>query len=214
MVSNTVGVLALQGAYQKHVEMLSGMGVETRLIVLPAELSECAALIIPGGESTTISLLIEKFDLYDELRDFARTKPIMGVCAGAVLMAESVISSVEDERVQPLGIMPLTVSRNHYGRQVDSCTVDVPLKFDTEGEDYPAHFIRAPVIRRSGVDEYGKGVEVMAKYGDDAVMLKMKQHIALTFHPELTHDNRIHKYWLSGFHPCFACCRQDYRTTG
>ena len=193
--SYTVGVLALQGAYQKHVEMLSGMGVETRLVVLPGELSECAALIIPGGESTTMSLLIDKFGLYDELRDFAKTKPIMGVCAGTILMA----NSVEDERVRSLGIMPLVVSRNHYGRQVDSCTVDVPLKFDMQGADYPAHFIRAP-----GIDEWGKQVDVVARYGNDAVMLRMKQHIAVTFHPELTHDNRIHKYWLSGFHPSFV----------
>lgn len=184
----------MQGAYQKHVEMLSGMGVETRLVVLPAELSACAALIIPGGESTTMSLLIQKFGLYQALRDFAKIKPIMGVCAGTILMAKS----VEDERVRPLDIMPLKVFRNHYGRQVESRTVDIPLKFDTEGADYPAHFIRAPAV-----DEWGKGVDVVAKYDNDAVMLRMKQHIALTFHPELTHDNRIHKYWLSGFHPSF-----------
>jgi 5'-phosphate synthase pdxT subunit len=198
MQSSIVGVLALQGAYQKHVEMLSDMSVETRLVVLPAELSECAALIIPGGESTTMSLLIQKFGLYKELRDFAMTKPVMGVCAGTILMAKSVTGSVEDERVRPLGVMPLKVSRNHYGRQVNSCTVDIPLKFDMGGADYQAHFIRAP-----GIDEWGKEVHVVAKRGNDAVMLRMKQHIALTFHPELTRDNRIHKYWLNGFHPSF-----------
>lgn len=197
--ANTVGVLALQGAYQKQVEMLTALGVETRLVVLPAELSECAALIIPGGESTTMSLLIQKFGLYDALRDFAKTKPVMGVCAGTILMADL----VEDERVKPLGIMPLTVARNHYGRQVDSCTVGITLKFDREGADYPAHFIRAPVIKNSGVNEWNEKIDVMAKYDNDAVMLKMDQHIALTFHPELTRDTRIHKYWLSGFHPSF-----------
>jgi len=193
MANITIGILALQGAYQKHVEMLSGLGVDTRLVVLPSELSECAALIIPGGESTTMSLLIQKFGLYEELRDFAKTKPVMGVCAGAILMA----SSVEDARVRSLDIMPITISRNHYGPQVNSFTVSIPLEFDREGADFPAHFIRAP-----GVDEWGKEVKVVAKL-DDAVMLRMKHHIALTFHPELTEDNRIHKYWLSGFHPSF-----------
>lgn len=198
-----MGVLALQGAYQKHVEMLSELDVETRLVVLPAELSECAALIIPGGESTTMSLLIQKFDLYEPLRTFAKTKPIMGVCAGTIMMAESVTSLAGDERVQTLGVMPITISRNHYGRQVDSFTVDIPLKFDAKGADYPACFIRAPLVKKSGVDGWGEEIDVLAKCDNDAVMLKMKQHIALTFHPELTQDTRIHKYWLSGFHPSF-----------
>jgi len=199
MVNKTVGVLALQGAYQKHVEMLSDMGVDTRLVVLPDELTECAALIIPGGESTTMSLLIQQFGLYDELRNFAITKPMMGVCAGTILMA----SSVEDARVRSLGIMPLSISRNQYGRQVNSFTVSITLAFDSEGVGFPAHFIRAPVIKASDVDEWCKELDVIAIYDNDAVMLKMNQHIATTFHPELTQDNRIHKYWLSGFHPSF-----------
>ncbi|MCK5003150.1 MAG: pyridoxal 5'-phosphate synthase glutaminase subunit PdxT [Gammaproteobacteria bacterium] len=193
-MSDVVGVLALQGAYEKHVEMLSGLGVESRLVRFARELDDCCALIIPGGESTTMSLLIQKFNLYDILREFAEKKPVMGVCAGAILMAET----VDDSRVIPLKIMPITALRNNYGRQVSSFSANLNLKCDDEDSAYAAHFIRAP-----GLASNNDIVEELASYNNEPVMMRMGLHMALSFHPELTNDDRVHVCWLSGFHPSF-----------
>jgi len=183
----TIGVLALQGAYQKHVESLSRLGVESLLIRKPAELEHCAGLIIPGGESTTMSLLIQESGMYEPLRTFAQSHPVMGVCAGMIMMAET----VNDERVTPLKILPFRALRNHYGRQVHSFTAEISLDFDTSGGPLKAHFIRAP-----GVADLGQGIEVLAHYDDEIIMIGKDKHLALSFHPELTNDTRIHQYWL------------------
>lgn len=193
-MSDVVGVLALQGAFDKHIDMLLAMGVDCQRVRFAHELDECAALIIPGGESTTMSLLIQKFDLYDKLCEFATDKPVMGVCAGAILMADE----VDDTRVTPLNIMPMSVKRNSYGRQVRSFSAALRLKCDAKGPAYLAHFIRAPSIKSNNND-----IEVLARYNDEAVMMRMGRHMALTFHPELTNDNRIHVCWLKGFHQAF-----------
>jgi len=185
-----IGVLALQGAYQKHVAILSRLGVESRLIRQSAELEQCDGLIIPGGESTTMSLLINESGMYQPLRTFARTHPVMGVCAGMIMMAES----VDDARVTPLKLLPFRALRNHYGRQVHSFTADINLDFDTSNEPLQAHFIRAP-----GITYLGEDIEVLARYDDEIIMIGKDRHLALSFHPELTHDNRIHKYWLDSF---------------
>ena len=187
MHNKPIGVLALQGAYQKHVESLSRLGVESRLIRKSAELDQCAGLIIPGGESTTMSLLIQQAGIYDPLRMFAAEKPVMGVCAGLIMMAES----VDDERVTPLKILPFRALRNHYGRQVHSFSADIKLDFDPGGDPLHAHFIRAP-----GITDLGSGIEVLARYNDEIIMIGKGRHLALSFHPELTQDSRIHHYWL------------------
>lgn len=193
-MADVVGVLALQGAVDKHIEMLRAMAVDCQRVRFAHELDECSALIIPGGESTTMSLLMQKFDLYDRLREFAAVKPVMGVCAGAILMAEQ----VDDARVTPLNIMPMTAVRNIYGRQVSSFTAELRLQCDAQGPAYRAHFIRAP-----GITSNSEKIEVLAQYNGEAVMMRMGQHMALTFHPELTNDNRVHACWLKGFHPAF-----------
>ena len=193
-MSDVVGVLALQGAFDKHIEMLSAMDVDCQPVRFAHELDECVALIIPGGESTTMSLLIQKFDLFEKLQKFAENKPVMGICAGAILMAEN----VDDTRVSPLNIMPITALRNSYGRQVCSFSTELRLKCDPEGSAYLAHFIRAPAIKLNN-----DKIEVLAQYKDEVVLIRMGLHMALTFHPELTHDNRIHLCWLKGFHPAF-----------
>lgn len=187
-----IGVLALQGAYQKHADMLASMGVESRLVKTQHALDTCAGLVIPGGESTTMSLLIENAGLYDAIKGFAQHKPVMGVCAGMVLMANKVL----DARVAPLGIMPLTITRNYYGRQLDSFSAHLPLRFDVDGPDYSAHFIRAPAA-----SEFGDALQVLAEVDNTPVMLAMGQHLAVAFHPELTSDSRIHQYWIRGFEP-------------
>ena len=193
-MTNIVGVLALQGAVDKHLEMLQAMGVDCQRVRFAHELDACIALIIPGGESTTMSLLIQKFDLYEKLREFAADKPVMGVCAGAILMAQQ----VDDSRVTPLNIMPMRATRNKYGRQVSSFSTDLHLQCDPDGSTYRAHFIRAP-----GIVSNSEKIEVLVQYNGEAVMMRMGQHQALTFHPELTDDNRIHACWLKGFHPAF-----------
>ena len=185
-MNNTVGVLALQGAYQKHVESLLRLGVESRLIRKSSELEKCSALILPGGESTTISLLLQENGLYEPIKTFAESRPIMGVCAGMIMMA----GEVDDDRVIPLGLMPFKAIRNFYGRQVHSFTADVKLSFDRD--TFKAPFIRAP-----GIEKLSPKIEILATYDDNAVMIGFDKHIALSFHPELTRDTRIHEYWLN-----------------
>jgi 5'-phosphate synthase pdxT subunit len=186
-MSIIVGVLTLQGAYQKHIELLRSMGVTTQSVRQPQQLENCSALIIPGGESTTISLLVQEYGLYEPIRSFAADHPVMGVCAGMIMLA----NEVDDTRVKPLGLMPFKAIRNHYGRQVHSFTTDVQLDFAGKDEPFHAHFIRAP-----GIENLSHEIEVLARYHDEAVMISTGKHMALSFHPELTSDIRIHQYWL------------------
>ena len=189
-MDKAVGVLALQGAYQKHIDMLHQLGLPAHTVRQPHELDDCSALIIPGGESTTISLLIQKNGLYKPIKAFAENHPVMGVCAGMIMMA----TEVDDDRVTPLGLIPFKALRNHYGRQVHSFTTDIELDFDSKGPAFPAIFIRAP-----GVDKLSDDVQILARNNnnDEAVIISKGHHLALSFHPELTDDSRIHAYWLS-----------------
>ncbi len=189
-MNKTVGVLALQGAYQKHIDMLYALGVPAHTVRQSHELDDCCALIIPGGESTTISLLIQQNGLYEPIKAFAENHPVMGVCAGMIMMA----TEVDDDRVTPLGLIPFKALRNHYGRQVHSFTADINLEFDSGNQGFQAHFIRAP-----GMKELDAEIEVLAKYQDEIVMIRYGKHLALSFHPELTRDTRIHQYWLNLF---------------
>ena len=193
-MDKVVGVLALQGAYQKHIDILQALGVSAHTVRYPHELDDCSALIIPGGESTTISLLIQKNGLYEPIKAFAENHPGMGVCAGMIMMA----TEVDDDRVKPLGLIPFKALRNHYGRQVHSFTTDIKLDFDNDGQAFPAVFIRAP-----GVDKVSSDVQILARTKsndkDEAIILNKGHHIALSFHPELTNDTRIHDYWLSHY---------------
>ncbi len=190
-MNNVVGVLALQGAYQKHIDMLSALGVAAQTVRKSHELDDCSALIIPGGESTTISLLIQKNGLYDPIKAFAENHPVMGICAGMIMMA----TEVDDDRITPLGLMPFKALRNHYGAQVHSFTADIHMEIDNKGPAFPAIFIRAP-----GVARLSSEVQILARNtnnNDEAVILKKGPHMALSFHPELTSDTRIHHYWLN-----------------
>jgi 5'-phosphate synthase pdxT subunit len=185
-MNEIVGILALQGAYEKHAESLARLGVESRLIRKPNELNDCSALILPGGESTTISLLIQEYGFYKPIKSFAENFPVMGVCAGMILMA----NEVDDKRVTPLDLISFKATRNFYGRQVHSFTADIKLSFDNI--TFQAPFIRAP-----GINELSPEVETLATYNDEIVMIGAGNHLALSFHPELTDDTRIHHYWLS-----------------
>ena len=187
-MNKIVGVLALQGAYQKHCEVLARLKIDSRLIRKESELNACSALIIPGGESSTISLLIQEYGLYEAIKTFAENHPVIGVCAGMIMMA----TEVDDERVKPLGLIPFKALRNHYGRQLHSFTADIKLNFDSS--TFHAHFIRAP-----GITELPQETKVLATYNGKAVMIKKDNHVALSFHPELTNDTRIHQYCLNLF---------------
>ena len=187
-MNSAVGVLALQGAYQKHVDSLNRLGVDSRLIRKPGELDKCSALILPGGESTTISLLMQEYGFHEPVRSFAETYPVLGVCAGLIMMADE----VDDKRVCSLGLLPFKATRNFYGRQVHSFSADIKLNFD--GDDFKAQFIRAP-----GIEKLSPEIEILATYDNKAVMISAGKHMAASFHPELTDDTRIHDHWLSRF---------------
>lgn len=183
-----IGVLALQGAFIEHVHALRRLGAEVVEVRLPEQLEGLDGLVIPGGESTTMSLLMDSYALREPVLNLAkRGAPIWGTCAGMIMLAKG----VEDERVRTLGLMDLKVVRNAFGRQVDSFEADLPVPALGEPA-FHAVFIRAPVVE--GV---GEGVEVLAQLPDGRVVAaRQGQFLATAFHPELTQDARFHKLLL------------------
>jgi 5'-phosphate synthase pdxT subunit len=186
----TIGVLALQGAFTKHEEMLQSLGVHTLQIRRPEALQQCDGLIIPGGESTTLTKLMGKYGFYEPMREFAQQYPIMGTCAGMIMMA----TQVNDQRVRPLRLIDITVNRNAYGRQIDSFSTEVNTPFLGESTVFRTIFIRAPQIARIGAN-----VDMLLEWQERPVMVRNCQVLALAFHPELTDDPRIHQYFLEWF---------------
>jgi 5'-phosphate synthase pdxT subunit len=188
-MNKPVGILALQGAYQKHADSLNRLNVASRFIRKPEELEHCRALILPGGESTTISLLIQAYGFYDVIRTFADEHPVMGVCAGLILMAEK----VDDQRVKPLNLIPFEATRNAYGRQLHSFSTELEINFSGSfpTTNFPAQFIRAP-----GIGNLNENIEVLATHEINAVMISSGRHMAMSFHPELSDSTEIHEYWL------------------
>lgn len=185
-----VGILALQGAFIEHAQMLARIGVQPVEVRLPEHLEGLNGLIIPGGESTTMGLLAQKRGLLEPMRAFARSRrPIWGTCAGMILLAKEAVDGVPGQPL--LGLMDITVRRNAFGRQVDSFEADlsVPVLGDSP---FHAVFIRAPVI-----EQVGSGVEVLAALEDGtAVAVQQGNLLATAFHPELTRDDRFHRYFL------------------
>ncbi len=185
-----IGVLALQGDYIEHLQVLQTLGVETVEVRLSKDLKGMAGLIIPGGESTTIGKLAARYHLIEPLRVFARTKPVWGTCAGMILLAKEI------GREQPtLGIMNIVVERNAFGRQVDSFQIDleVPILSDGNSKPFPAVFIRAPMLVAVKGD-----AKLIAQLPDGTgVAAQETKWLATSFHPELTGDNRFHRYFLS-----------------
>jgi 5'-phosphate synthase pdxT subunit len=180
----TVGVLALQGDFREHLEALAALGLEARNVRTPEQLAACAALILPGGESTTIGKLMRRYGLDDAIRDFhAAGKPIFGTCAGAILLSRE----VAEGNVHNLGLLDAVISRNAYGRQIDSFEADLDIAA-LGPEPLRAVFIRAPRFLA-----VGEGVEVLASVGDEPVLVRQGSILAGTFHPELTGDRRVHR---------------------
>ncbi|MCX6026066.1 MAG: pyridoxal 5'-phosphate synthase glutaminase subunit PdxT [Chloroflexi bacterium] len=187
-----VGVLALQGDFAEHGAILQRIGVVPIEVRLAAHLDGLLGLIIPGGESTTMGKLAVDFGLIDPLRAFARQHAVWGTCAGAILLSR------DAQRAQPLlELMDITIRRNAFGRQVDS--FEVPLQApalsgvdDGREGPFPAVFIRAPLIER-----VGPGVEVVARLQDGTIVAaRQGRWLATSFHPELTGDDRFHRYFL------------------
>ena len=191
MSGPTVGVLALQGDTREHLSALTESGARSLTVRRDSELESVDALVIPGGESTTMSLLLREFDLLEPLRRrLAEGMPAYGSCAGMILLASEILDAGEPGReARPLGAIDMTVRRNAFGRQVDSFEEDVEFR----GLDGPTHavFIRAPWVERVGAE-----VDVLARAGDHIVAVRQGQVMATAFHPEVTGDRRVHKLFV------------------
>lgn len=185
-----VGVLALQGDFQEHLRALDRCGVTGVAVKTAADLEDLAALVLPGGESTTFARLIERHGLAEPLRALAaRGTPIMGTCAGLILMARGINAGANDQLA--LGLLDVTVERNAFGRQVDS--FEAPLDIPALGKQpFRGVFIRAPVIQA-----IGSGVEPLVRLDDAVVAVQDGPRLGLAFHPELSGDQRFHRYFLS-----------------
>lgn len=177
-----IGILALQGAFKEHCEMFEKLGVGTIEIRKQDDLKGISGIVIPGGESTTMSLLIKNFKLIDI--------PIFGTCAGAVLLAKEIDGRKNDKS---LGLMNIEVKRNAYGSQLESFEEDIEIRLNNEKHNIHAIYIRAPQIIRTGGN-----VEILARNNNnDIILVKEKNILVSTFHPELTGDSTIHQYFLS-----------------
>ena len=183
-----VGVLAIQGDFAEHLARLKMLGVDGREVRLPQQLETLDGLIIPGGESTTLSRLMSIYDLRQPVARMAQEgKAVWGTCAGMIMMAHE----ITEEDPVPLQIMDIGVHRNAFGRQVDSFEQDLDI-VGLEGAPFHGVFIRAPVIVRVGDD-----VDVLASLPDGRpVAVQQKNRLATAFHPELTNDTRIHRHFL------------------
>jgi 5'-phosphate synthase pdxT subunit len=186
-----VGVLALQGDFSEHQAVLERLGAEVCQVRLPEHLNGLSGLILPGGESTTIGKLAVAYGLMEPLREFGRAHAIWGTCAGAIFMSKDI------HRDQPLlQLMDITVSRNAFGRQVDSFEIDLPIELGTSknGNTRPYHavFIRAPLI-----EEVRGDARALARLPDGRIVAALQGRLmATSFHPELTDDDRFHRYFL------------------
>ena len=180
----SVGVLALQGDYQAHARALAEAGARPFEIRTAGELARAEALVLPGGESTTMLKLLHRENLWEPLREAVCAKPVLATCAGAILVARHV-SHPEQES---LGAADIDVERNAYGRQLQSSVA----RLDFEGAMMEAVFIRAPIIRR-----VGQGVDVLARHKGDPVLVRQGRMLIATFHPELSSDRRLHEQFLA-----------------
>jgi len=181
-----IGILAIQGDFAAHAAMLHSLGAETKEVRTVADLQECDALVLPGGESTTQLQFLQEEGLLDAIKVFtANHRPVFGTCAGAILLA----THVKNPPQGSLGLLDMTVLRNAYGRQLASevCSGDSKLK----SEPMEMVFIRAPII-----DSVGPGVEILAEYAGKPSLVQKGNVLAATFHPELTDDSTVHRHFL------------------
>jgi pyridoxal 5'-phosphate synthase pdxT subunit len=196
-----VGVLALQGASARHRDMLARLGADPVAVRTPDQVADLDALVIPGGESTTISMLLESSGLFDPVAErLSDGLPVFGTCAGMILLADTVIDGRDDQR--SFGVLDAAVRRNAFGRQVDSFEADLDLALPGSGPDsgpdagasagsFRAVFIRAPIVER-----VGPAVDVLASVDDRPVLCRQDHVLVASFHPELGDDSRLHELFL------------------
>ena len=181
-----IGVLAVQGDFAAHAEMLKALGAETVEVRTVADLESCDALVLPGGESTTQLQFLQQEGLFDAIKKFAANEqPIFGTCAGAILLA----TEVQHPKQESLGLLEMTVLRNAYGRQMASDVFFGSSKLEPTPMEMV--FIRAPII-----EKVGPGVQVLAEYGGKPVLVQKENLLAATFHPELTSDTTVHRHFI------------------
>ncbi len=188
-----VGLLTLQGDFEKHQQAFAALGVETLGVRRPAELGDICALVVPGGESTTLTRLMDRIGLRQPLLEFAVDHPVMGTCAGLIMMSSGLVDEKNsDFGVEPLGMLDCLVRRNGYGRQIDSFSAPVGIDvLEGSSHTFDAVFIRAPRIV-----EVGPLANVVAVHDGEPVAVRQGNLLGLTFHPELTADGRIHQAFL------------------
>lgn len=188
----TIGVLALQGAFESHQQRLAELGAPSRQVRTPADLAGVDALVMPGGESTTMSMLLVSSGLFDPLAArLADGMPVFGTCAGMILLASEVSDGQPDQVC--FGAIDIGVRRNGYGRQIDSFEAEVSVEASEgfEGGPMTGVFIRAPVVER-----VGEAVEVLAVVNGDPVLCRQGLALVSSFHPELTGDDRLHRLFI------------------
>ncbi|MBC8367218.1 pyridoxal 5'-phosphate synthase glutaminase subunit PdxT [bacterium] len=190
MTDPRVGILALQGAVEKHARHLEAVGASPHSVLLPGDLDRLDAIVLPGGESTTISRLLRTSGLFEPLKAFMEERPVLATCAGMILLAKE----VDNLPYETFGLLDISVDRNAWGRQIFSFHENIPWMKDAD--PLKAVFIRAPRVVRMG-----DGVELLSSYKGEAVAVRQGNLVALAFHPELTEDSRVHRWWVEGIKP-------------
>ena len=183
-----IGVLAMQGAFAEHLRALEAAGAKTRLVRTREDIEGLDGIVIPGGESTTMTMLMERVGLLGPLREaIAGGLATLATCAGMIVLAKDITDGMADQ--EGLGLLDVRVRRNGYGRQVDS--FEVPLRIEgMNGHEFPGVFIRSPLVERAG------RVDVVATYDGHPVAVRQDRILALCFHPELTDDLRLHREFI------------------
>jgi 5'-phosphate synthase pdxT subunit len=184
-ISPRIGVLAIQGNYSSHAQALAEAGAEPIEVRKPGELASLEGLVLPGGESTTMLLFLEKHSFFEQLQEFCGAKPVFGTCAGVILLAREVLNPVQ----RSMGVLNVTVERNAYGRQIDS--VIITAETALAGGPLEMVFIRSPRISQTG-----PGVEVLARRDGFPALVRERNILAATFHPELSRDRRVHRLFV------------------
>ena len=181
-----IGILALQGNFNQHKKKFDLLGIDNIFIRYSSDIEKCDAIVIPGGESTAMSKLIDRNNLRHVLKEYSKTNSLFGTCAGMILLS----SNNDSKNLQPLRIMDFTVNRNAYGRQIESFSDDLQLNF-SDDTDFHAVFIRSPKVLK-----IGKNIKILASYKKQPVMITDGRHYVTTFHPEIGSDIRIHNYFM------------------
>lgn len=186
-----IGVLALQGDYAAHRHVLEAGGVEVVAVKSAADLENIQGLVIPGGESTVMSRLCDRYELWEPLHEkIADGMGVFGTCAGMILMAKTISGATKNFQQKTLGILDIEVARNAYGAQLDSFETDIEVPvLQTE--------VRGVFIRAPRIEKVGEGLEILARHNDAPVIVRQKKHMALAFHPEIAGETRLHKLWLA-----------------